>query len=78
MKKVLILLFSMWYLLAMSGFASSMGDGVSLGAVINPSNWGLDEVITQIVAAVASFIVGFFIKSPGERKNNKKDFYNKY
>ena len=68
----------MWYLLAMSGFASSVGYDVSLGAVINPSNWGLDQVITQIVAAVASFIVGFFVKSPAERKNNKKDFYNKY
>lgn len=78
MKKAFILLLSMWYLLAMSSFATSMGDGVSLGAVINPSNWGLDEVITQIVSAVASFIVGFFIKSPAERKNNKKDFYNKY
>lgn len=77
MKKAFILLLSMWYLLAMSGFASSMGDGVSLGAVINPSNWGLDEVITQIVAAVASFIVGLFVKSPGERIKNKNDFYNK-
>ena len=76
MKRAFILLFSMWYLLAMSGFASSMGNGVSLGAVINPSNWGLDEVITQIVAAVASFIVGFFIKSPAERKNKRNDFYN--
>ena len=76
MKRAFILLFLMWYLLAMSSFASMMGDGVSLGAVINPSNWGLDEVITQIVAAVASFIVGFFVKSPAERKNKRKDFYN--
>ena len=74
MKKAFILMLSMWYLLAMSGFASSMGDAVSLGAVINPSNWGLDEVITQIVAAVASFIVGFFLKSPQERKSNKRGF----
>lgn len=74
MKKAFILLFSMWYLLAMSGFASSMGDAVSLGAVINPSNWGLDEVITQIVAAIASFIVGLFVKSPSERKKNRNDF----
>lgn len=76
MKKAFILLFAMWYLLAMSGYASSMGDGVSLGAVINPGNWGLDEVITQIVAAVASFIVGFFVKSPAERKKKRNDFYN--
>lgn len=76
MKKAFILLFSMWYLLAMSGFASSVGDAVSLGAVVNPSNWGLDEVITQIVAAVASFIVGLFVKSPAERKKNRNDFYN--
>lgn len=76
MKKAFILLFSMWYLLAMSGFASSMGDAVSLGAVINPVNWGLDEVITQVIAAVASFIVGFFVKSPAERKNEKNRFYN--
>ena len=76
MKKAFILLFSMWYLLAMSGFASSVGNDVSLGAVINPGNWGLDEVITQVIAAVASFIVGFFVKSPGERKKNRNDFYN--
>ena len=76
MKKAFILLLSMWYLLAMSGFASSVGSEVTFGAVINPSNWGLDEVITQIVAAIASFIVGFFIKSPAERKKNKNDFYN--
>lgn len=78
MKKVFILLLSMWCLLAMSGFASSMDNGVCLGAVINPSNWELDEVITQVIAAVASFIVGFFIKSPGERKKNRNDFHNKY
>lgn len=76
MKKAFILLLSMWYLLAMSGFASSLDGGVSLGAVINPGNWGLDEVITQVVAAVASFIVGFFVKSPAERKKNRNDFYN--
>ncbi len=75
MKKAFFLLLSMWYLLAMSGFSSGMGNGVTLGAVINPSNWGLDEVITQIVAAIASFIVGYFMKSPGERKKNKNDFY---
>lgn len=76
MKKAFILLFSMWYLLAMSGFASSMGDAVSLGAVINPGNWGLDEVITQVIAAIASFIVGYFVKSPAERKKNRNDFNN--
>lgn len=75
MKKAFFLLLSMWFLLAMSGFASSMGDGVSLGVVINPSNWELDEVITQIIAAVASFIVGLFIKSPGERNKNRNDLY---
>lgn len=78
MKKAFFLLLSMWYLLAMSGFAFSMGDDVSLGAVINPSNWGLDEVITQVIAAVASFVVGLFMKSPVERKKNRNDFYNKY
>lgn len=76
MKKAFILLFSMWYLLAMSGFASSMDGAVSLGAVINPANWGLDEVITQVISAVASFIVGLFVKSPAERIKNRNDFYN--
>lgn len=76
MKKAFFLMLSMWYLLAMSSFAFSMGDGVSLGAVINPSNWGLDEVITQVIASVASFIIGFFIKSPAERKKKRNDFYN--
>lgn len=76
MKKAFFLLLSMWYLLAMSGFASSMEGAVSLGAVINPGNWELDEVITQVIAAIASFIVGFFMKSPAERKNKRNDFYN--
>ena len=76
MKKAFILMLAMWYLLAMSGFASGLESSVTLGAVINPANWGLDEVITQIVAAVASFIVGFFVKSPAERKNEKNRFYN--
>ena len=76
MKRAFILLLSMWYLLAMSGFASSLDGAVSLSAVINPSNWGLDEVITQVIASVASFIVGFFVKSPAERKKKRNDFYN--
>ena len=76
MKKAFILMLAMWYLLAMSSFADGIGTGFSFGAVINPANWGLDEVITQIVAAVASFIVGFFVKSPAERKNEKNRFYN--
>lgn len=74
MKKVFILMLAMWYLLAMSSFASSVDGCVTLGAVINPANWGLDEVITQIVAAVASFIVGLFVKTPGMRRNKKEDF----
>lgn len=74
MKKAFMLLLLLWYLLAMSSFASSMGDGVTFEAVINPSNWGLDEVITQVIAAVASFIVGLFVKSPAERKKNKNGF----
>ena len=76
MKKAFILMLAMWYLLAMSSFADGMGSGFSLGAVINPGNWGLDEVITQVIAAVASFIVGFFVKSPAERKKSRNDFYN--
>lgn len=75
MKKAFMLLLLLWYLLAMSSFASSMEDGVTFEAVINPSNWGLDEVITQVIAAVASFIVGLFVKSPAERKKNKNGFY---
>ena len=67
---------AMWVLLCMSGVAQNVGGNVTLAAVINPSNWGLDEVITQIVAAVASFIVGLFVKSPGERKKDKVDFDN--
>lgn len=67
---------AMWVLLCMSGVAQNVGGSVTLAAVINPSNWGLDAVITQVVAAVASFIVGFFVKSPRERKADKKDFDN--
>lgn len=75
MKNAFILLLSMWCLLAVSGYASGMGDGASLDVVINPSMWDLDEVITQIIASVASFIVGLFIKSPVERKKNRNGFY---
>ena len=76
MKKAFILMFAMWFLLAVSGFAESLDAGVRLAAVVNPNNWGLDSVITQIVAALASFIVGFFVKSPQERKKDKEDFDN--
>lgn len=64
---------AMWILLCMSGVAQNVGGNVTLAAVINPSNWGLDEVITQIVAAVASFIVGLFVKSPADKKNKKEN-----
>ena len=73
MKKAFVLMFAMWLLLAVSGFAESLGEGVKLAAVVNPNNWGLDEVITQIVAAVASFIVGLFLKSPADKKNKKEN-----
>lgn len=63
----------MWVLLCMSGVAQNVGGNVTLAAVINPSNWGLDGVITQIVAAVASFIVGLFLKSPADKKNKKEN-----
>ena len=76
MKRAFILMLTMWVLLAVSGFAGNVERGVNLAAVINPGNWGLDNVITQIVAALASFIVGFFVKSPAERKKDKTDFNN--
>lgn len=76
MKKGILLMLAMWFLLCVSGVAQNVGGNVTLAAVINPSNWGLDGVITQIVAALASFIVGFFVKSPRERKADKKDFNN--
>ena len=73
MKKSILLMVAMWVLLCMSGVAQNVGGNVTLAAVINPSNWGLDEVITQIVAAVASFIVGLFVKSPADKKNKKEN-----
>lgn len=73
MKKSILLMVAMWILLCMSGVAQNVGGNVTLAAVINPSNWGLDEVITQIVAAVASFIVGLFVKSPADKKNKKEN-----
>ena len=73
MKKSVLLMVAMWVLLCMSGVAQNVGGNVTLAAVINPSNWGLDEVITQIVAAVASFIVGLFLKSPADKQNKKEN-----
>lgn len=73
MKKSILLMVAMWGLLCMSGVAQNVGGNMTLAAVINPSNWGLDEVITQIVAAVASFIVGLFLKSPADKKNKKEN-----
>lgn len=73
MKKSVLLMVAMWVLLCMSGVAQNVGGNVTLAAVINPSNWGLDEVISQIVAAVASFIVGLFLKSPADKKNKKEN-----
>lgn len=73
MKKSILLMLAMWLLLCVSGVAQNVGGNVTLAAVINPSNWGLDEVITQIVAAVASFIVGLFLKSPADKKNKKEN-----
>lgn len=73
MKKAFILMLTMWVLLAVSGVAQNVGGNVTLAAVVNPSNWGLDEVITQIVAAVGSFIVGLFLKSPADKKNEKEN-----
>ena len=61
----------MWFLLCMSGVAQNVGGNVTLAAVINPSNWGLDQVFTQIIAALGSFIVGLFLKSPADKKNEK-------
>lgn len=73
MKKSVLLMVAMWVLLCMSGVAQNVGGNVTLAAVVNPSNWGLDEVITQVVAAVASFIVGLFLKSPADKKNKKEN-----
>ena len=73
MKKSILLMVAMWILLCMSGVAQNVGGNVTLAAVVNPNNWGLDGVITQIVAAVASFIVGLFLKSPASKKNKKEN-----
>ena len=63
----------MWFLLCVSGVAQNVGGNVTLAAVINPSNWGLDQVITQLIAAVGSFVVGLFLKSPTDKKNKKNN-----
>ena len=64
---------AMWVLLCMSGVAQNVGGNVTLAAVINPSNWGLDQVITQLIAALGSFVVGLFLKSPVDKKNKKNN-----
>ena len=64
---------AMWVLLCMSGVAQNVGGNVTLAAVVNPNNWGLDAVITQIVASIGSFIVGLFLKSPADKKNKKEN-----
>ena len=72
MKKSILLMVVMWFLLCVSGVAQNVGGNVTLAAVINPSNWGLDQVITQLIAALGSFIVGLFLKSPADKKNENK------
>lgn len=64
---------AMWVLLCMSGVAQNVGGNVTLAAVINPSNWGLDSIITQVIAALGSFIVGLFLKSPADKENKKNN-----
>ena len=73
MKKSILLMVVMWVLLCMSGVAQTVGGNVTLAAVINPSNWGLDQVITQVIAALGSFVVGLFLKSPADKKNKKNN-----
>ena len=73
MKKSILLMVAMWVLLCMSGVAQNVGGNVTLAAVVNPNNWGLDAVITQIVASIGSFIVGLFLKSPADKKNKKEN-----
>lgn len=73
MRKSILLMVVMWFLLCMSGVAQNVGGNVTLAAVINPSNWGLDEVITQVIAAIGSFVVGLFLKSPADKKNKNEN-----
>ena len=73
MKKSIVLMLAMWVLLCVSGVAQNVGGNVTLAAVINPSNWGLDQVITQVIAAIGSFVVGLFLKSPADKKNEKNN-----
>jgi len=73
MKKSILLMVAMWVLLCMSGVAQNVGGNVTLAAVINPSNWGLDSIITQVIAALGSFIVGLFLKSPADKENKKNN-----
>ena len=63
----------LWALLCVSGLAQNVGENVTLAAVINPSNWGLDQVITQLIAAIGSFVVGLFLKSPADKKNKNEN-----
>lgn len=73
MKKSILLMVAMWVLLCVSGVAQNVGGNVTLAAVINPSNWGLDSIITQVIAALGSFIVGLFLKSPADKENKKNN-----
>lgn len=73
MKKSILLMLVMWLLLCVSGVAQNVGGNVTLAAVINPSNWGLDQVITQVIAAIGSFVVGLFLKSPADKKNKNEN-----
>ena len=73
MKKSIVLMLAMWALLCVSSLAQNVGGNVTLAAVINPSNWGLDQVITQLIAAIGSFVVGLFLKSPADKKNKNEN-----
>lgn len=53
----------------------SAGTGTLL-TVVNPNNWGIDNTIAGVVAALGAYLVGLLTKKREKRKRKKNDLSN--
>ncbi len=75
MKKNHLIIATILFSVLVVGVVNAQVSNANLLQVVNPTNWGLDSAISQVVAALASFLVGLFMKRPSVLKR-KKDIEN--
>lgn len=68
MKKVSLALVFISLFCCISVFSSTTHNQPALLALVNPSQWGLDNAVASIVSALVVFIVGWFTKAPKIKK----------